>query len=508
MSKRSALLLCAQSLLAIPWAAAAPADPVSTGDLLIEHVTIVSPELAQSLPDRNVLVLRGRIARIGGGSVTAPASMPRLDGHGKFLTPGLMDSHVHVTNAVGLPPEVVYLSSQQDTPLTRMRDAYYRQQPRSYLYFGVTQLLDLANSPNGIAAFRAQPLGPDLFRCGATMPLDGYPSLFADKPVRYSVFPDYIYEPANQKEHPLPADADAAAHTPEAVVDRIARTDAICVKVFIEDGFGDSTGWPMLSMESLKRLRAAADKHKLLLVAHANALDMQQIAVQVPVDVLAHGVWNWGHALANAPGVPQPIQDHLRVVHAKHIGYQPTLRVMAGTAALFEPGTLDDPMYAKIVPPELLDWYRSADGQWFKRQLKGEFDNLPDERIVAVQMHVDELGARAMVFLHQLGHPILLGSDTPSAPTYGNQPGYDTYREMQLMAKAGLDPRAIFEAATLNNARQFRLEKDYGTVQTGKIANLLLLDADPLLSVAAWNQIERVILHGKVIERESLTVPH
>jgi imidazolonepropionase-like amidohydrolase len=76
------------------------------------------------------------------------------------------------------------------------------------------------------------------------------------------------------------------------------------------------------------------------------------------------------------------------------------------------------------------------------------------------------------------------------------------------MAKAGIDPRAIFEAATLNNARQFRLEKDYGTVQAGKIANLLLLDADPLVSIDAWNQIERVILHGKVIERESLTVPH
>jgi hypothetical protein len=278
------------------------------------------------------------------------------------------------------------------------------------------------------------------------------------------------------------------------------------VKVFIEDGFGYLTGWPLLSTESLQRLRAAADKHRLLLVAHANALDMQQIAVNVPVDVLAHGVWNWGHALDEAPGVPTPIQDHLRTVHAKHIGYQPTLRVMAGTAALFQPDTLADPMYAKIVPPALLAWYQSSDGQWFKRSMQKEFDNLPDARIAALQLRVGERGARAMVFLHQLGHPLLLGSDTPSAPTYGNQPGYDTYREMQLMAQAGLDPRTIFEAGTLNNARQFRLDADYGTVETGKVANLLLLEADPLTSVEAWSRIDRIILHGNIIERDSLSV--
>jgi imidazolonepropionase-like amidohydrolase len=117
---------------------------------------------------------------------------------------------------------------------------------------------------------------------------------------------------------------------------------------------------------------------------------------------------------------------------------------------------------------------------------------------------VRDQGARALKYLFDLGHPILLGSDTPSAPTWGNQPGYNTYREMQQMARAGIPPRAIFEAATINNARQFRLERDYGTVERGKRANLLLLLANPLEDAGAWDRIDKVILGGKVIDRQSL----
>ena len=474
-------------------------------DLVIEHVTVVSPQLQRPLLDRHVLIQNGRIASIGATAIAPSANVTRLDGEGKFLTPGLMDAHVHVTDVPGLPSTVVYAPNRDESPLTQMRDAYIRQQPRSYLYFGVTQLLDPSNAPFGIAAFEAQPVRPDLFRCGATMALDGYPSLFAEQPIRYALFPDYIFEPENTKEHPLPEGTQAEEHTPEAVVARIAASGARCVKVFIEDGFGDSSAWPILSAKALQRLRAAADKQGLLLVAHANALDMQQIAVKVPVDVLAHGVWNWG-THSKEPGVPAAIKEHLKTVRAKHIGYQPTLRVLAGTAALFEPETLNDPVYSKIVPPALLDWYRSEEGQWFKRILEGEHGNLPDARIAASQWQVEERGARAMRYLHELGQPLLLGSDTPSAPTYGNQPGYDTFREMQLMAKAGIPPRAVFQAATINNARQFKLEKDYGTVEAGKIANLLLLDANPLKSVDAWNRIDKIVLRGQIIERESLAV--
>jgi imidazolonepropionase-like amidohydrolase len=493
MQPRSLLrsaFLCVATLLTL-------VTQVSHADLLIEKVTVVSPEQAKPQLNRYVLVRDGRIAAIGDKRLTAPAGTARIDGRGKFLTPGLMDSHVHVSDAAGLP----YISS--DPTIAELRQAYFRQQPRSYLYFGVTQLLDPANLPEGIAAFEAQPRHPDLFRCGAAPALDGYPTVFVeDKALRYRLMP-YVFEPANAESHPLPAGENANAHTPEAVVAQIAASGARCVKLFIEDGFGDRSDWPILSVATMKRIAAAAHQRGLLVMAHANALDMQRIALAVPVDVLAHGLWNWNE-WDDKPGVPAAIATHLQAVHRANIGYQPTFRVMYGTADLFREDTLKDPAYAKVVPPAVLSWYATEDGQWFKRQMRADSKDASDMQMMHWQIQVADHGMRAARYLYDLGHPLLLGSDTPSAPTYGNQPGYDTYREMRQMAQDGIPLAAVFQAATINNARQFRLDKDYGTVAVGKVANLLLLNANPLETVRAWSLIDKVVLHGEVIERETL----
>ena len=124
------------------------ANPASAADLLIEHVTVLSPEQAQPLADRTVLIRDGRIVSVGQQRVTARPDARKIDGRGKFLTPGLMDSHVHVSDSAGIPP----LGDEPE--LVALRDAYQRQQPRSYLYFGVTQLLDLAQFGERHAAFR------------------------------------------------------------------------------------------------------------------------------------------------------------------------------------------------------------------------------------------------------------------------------------------------------------------------------------------------------------------
>jgi imidazolonepropionase-like amidohydrolase len=469
--------------------------------LLIENVTLLSPELAQPLGNRHVLVRDGRIAAVSDRAIPAPEGARRLDGSGKFLTPGLMDSHVHVSQAVGLPFD------SKDPAIGTMEKEFFAQQPRSYLYFGVTQLLDPINMPERVAEFAAQPQHPDIHRCGVAPVVDGYPLVFIPEAVRHTMFNDYIFEPANAREHPLPAGADPAGHTPEAVVERIARSGAICVKITLEDGFGDRTDWPLMSAETLRRVRAATRKHGLLLSVHANALDMQRVAINGNVDLLVHGLWQWNE-VNGQPGMPAVIATHLRNIYDKRIGYQATLRVLPGVTDLLDPRLLDDPMYAKVVPPRLLAWYRTEPAQWFKREVFGpNVDGaavLAGRRAAGERWATSDPGMRALRHLYELGQPMLLGSDTPSGPTYGNQPGYDTYKEMQLMAQAGIPLSAIFAAATINNARQFKLEKDYGTVEKGKIANLLLLDANPLASVEAWTRIDKVILRGEPIDRETL----
>ena len=482
------------------------APAMSAGEaLIIENVTVVSPELGQPVGPRNVLVRAGRVEAVSADPIAAPPAARRIDGAGKFLTPGIFDAHVHVSDAIGLPFD------SKDPALAALAQQFFAQQPRSYLYFGVTQVLDLANQPARVALFAAQEKHPDTFRCGAAPIVDGYPLVFIPKEQRYTIAPDYIFEPANARDHPLPAGAVAAEHTPEAVVERIAATDARCVKMFIEDGFGDANDWPIPSVETLRRVRAAAHKHGLLLMTHANALDMQRIAIDADVDVIVHGVWNWNE-FNPAKGVPPAIAEHLRRIRTKNIGYQATLRVLPGVSDLLRPGVLDDPVYRKVVPPALLAWYRTEPAQWFRNIVYGPKVDaaavIAGERAANERWETSERGLRALRYLYELGQPLLLGSDTPSAPTYGNQPGYDTFREMQLMAQAGIPLSAILSAATINNAHRLGMEKDYGTIERGKIANLLLLEANPLADVDAWARIDKVILRGESIDRETLAADH
>jgi hypothetical protein len=467
----------------------------SASELIIENVTVITPDRSQPI-NQHIRIVDERVTEISARPFPARSGIQRIDGRGKFLTPGLMDSHVHVSEPPG------FSLGRQDPSLAPLAAVYAKQQPRSYLYFGVTQVLDPANLQSAVDEFNAQPKHPDLFRCGLAPALDGYPTVFVPKSHRYTFMPDFIFEPANAEQHPMPAGFDPAAHTPEAVVDRIAKSKAICVKLAIEPGFGGGSNWPVLSLESFKRVRDAAHKHGLLVLAHANSIEAQKIAVQARVDVIAHSAWNWGNE--KNEGIPAQLDATLRRVHDLKMGYQPTLRVLPGMADLFREDTLKDPTYAKVVPPALLSWYSSEPGQWYKQQLRKDFGGAPDTRIAHLHLQTADRAMRVAKHLHDMGHPLLLGSDTPSAPTYGNQPGYDTYREMRFLAQSGIPLDAIFRAGTINTARQFKLEKDYGTIAVGKIANLLLLNANPLETVRAWSLIDKVILRGTVIERETL----
>jgi len=98
----------------------------------------------------------------------------------------------------------------------------------------------------------------------------------------------------------------------------------------------------------------------------------------------------------------------------------------------------------------------------------------------------------------------LFGTDTPSAPTYGNLPGLNGYLEMQQLQKAGLSLAQILRAATISNAQKFKIDSQVGTIQPRKIANLVLLKKSPLESVDAYDSITTVWVHGRPVSRDNL----
>jgi imidazolonepropionase-like amidohydrolase len=98
----------------------------------------------------------------------------------------------------------------------------------------------------------------------------------------------------------------------------------------------------------------------------------------------------------------------------------------------------------------------------------------------------------------------VFGTDTPSAPTYGNLPGLNGFLEMKQLQRAGMTLKQIFRAATISNAREFKLESQIGTIEPGKVANLVLMTKNPLETIDAYDSITTVFVHGKPISRQDL----
>ncbi len=76
---------------------------------------------------------------------------------------------------------------------------------------------------------------------------------------------------------------------------------------------------------------------------------------------------------------------------------------------------------------------------------------------------------------------------------------------MNHMFESGISLSSIFKAATYNNAKAFHLEDKYGSMEKEKVANLLILNSNPLENIEAYNKIEQVIIRGEIIEREQLS---
>lgn len=471
----------------------------SANKVWITDVTIISPESLDHIEKGSVLIENGRIARVERGEkakAKSPAGATVVSANGQYLIPGLIDSHVHLASVPGM--------SFAQTEGKPMVQEYFKQLPRSYLYFGYTTLVDLAVvRAQVLADFRQAPLHPDLYDCGESLPFaNGYPMSFAPPAVRFKLFPNFIYD-AKQADR-IPPEYKPEDHTPAADVARVKRSGAICVKTYFERGFADNKNLPVMGPDVLTEIRNAAAKDGLVLMIHANGFEAQKFAVNGNVDVIAHGMWHWGE-LDKKTELPDEIKHLLDEIVSKRIGYQPTIQVLYGEMAYFDPEYLKINAVAKVTPREMLEWFQSPEGQWFGKELNE--DNEPGAAILNdYEQNWLRRVRQVVAYLASKDANFVFGTDTPSSPTYGNLPGLNGYLEMKQLQKAGMSLPQIFRAATINNAREFKMESDLGSIEPGKIANLLLMKKSPLVDIDAYDSITTVFLHGKAIPRPSLAV--
>jgi imidazolonepropionase-like amidohydrolase len=479
-----------------------PSIAATVQDVRIEHVTIVSPERENPLDDAEVTIHDGRIASIVGGAPSPAAgsasAVTTIDGKGLYLTPGLIDSHVHLGGIPGMTDEQ---ETRHPDIAQRARD----QIPRSYLLYGFTTLVDLISTPQEMARWKNHDVVPDTYFCGGAALMDGYPMNYLPKPMRYQTMPYMLIEPGTT----APPDIAPEEHTPAAVVARMKADGAICVKTFYERGFGGARNLPVPKAETISGLVQAAHTNGLPVLMHANSAEAQAFGLETGVDILAHGLWNWNEPSPVTEPTPA-VKTILDGVLANHVGWQPTIQVLHGERDLFDTAFLSDPRLARVLPAHLIDWYRSSEGQWFHDVLAGRFGGKDrDPKTVEAEVNksyavpIDRV-AHATAYLSSHDARLLFGTDTPSAPTYANPPGLNGWLEMQRLVAAGVTPARIFRSATLSNAQALKLDQDVGTVQVGKRANLLLLSQDPTQTIEAYAGIVKVLLGGRVLDPTEL----
>jgi imidazolonepropionase-like amidohydrolase len=118
------------------------------------------------------------------------------------------------------------------------------------------------------------------------------------------------------------------------------------------------------------------------------------------------------------------------------------------------------------------------------------------------QLHGNDLKLTAA--LHRAGVPLLAGTDTPNPDCL---PGYGLHDELELLVKAGLSPLEALQTATLNPARFLHVSDRQGTVEVGKIADVVLLNADPLVEINNIRSIHTVFLDGRPLRPEEVLKP-
>ena len=159
---------------------------------------------------------------------------------------------------------------------------------------------------------------------------------------------------------------------------------------------------------------------------------------------------------------------------------------------------------SEIPATEMRDWpemrYMPLDtlGQWASSKQRVLNDPAYDPELATSAI---EIRRKLILALHEAGAGLLLGSD---APQVFNVPGFAIHRELEYLVAAGLTPYEALRTGTVNPADFFGQQRVFGTVETGKEADLVLLDANPLDDISNASRIHGVMLRGRWLGRRDL----
>lgn len=444
-----------------------PESPASA-DLVISNATIVDVESGELVPGRTIFVEDGRIVGILEASrAVVPAAAREIDATGRYVTPGLWDAHVHSAAGTGWHFPLLVAHG-----VTSVRN----------LHTTVDTALELTSAIKRRVA-SGELLGPRFLANGPI--IDGYPASWPG------------------------AIAARTAAEGRAAVDSLATAGADFIKVYdnlqpevydaimaaaAERGIPVDGHVPFLvtaehaaasgqrTVEHLTGMNLACSTRAGALRSEFEALLERLPSLAFPESAVAfftlvREASDSRDADLCAPAVEAYAETGVTVV--------PTLVIGAIDAS----GLIADSARMALLPPDVR-------GMWTGMAAGGPG---PIDAVFAGAAWTAPDDAR---LLYEAGVPILAGTDI------GNPflvPGLSLHDELDLLVgEVGLSPLDALRAATINPARTFGLADSLGTVAEGKLADLVILRANPLEEIENAAAIDAVVLNGRYLDRAAL----
>ena len=444
----------AAALLFLTWSWAS----LAATPLVIEHVTVLPMTTRDPGEQHNatVVIQNDRIVSITTGDSRGPARIPknakRIDGAGKWLMPGLTDMHVHTPN-----DRMARLFLQDPG----IRDGSMQPQDIFTLYIvnGVLQILDLQSMAETVGQRidieSGRLIGPHMALAAM---IDGAPPQW-------------------------PVGMTRVATTPE--------DGRQTVRDIAAEGYDFVKVYSKLDLETFTAIVDEARRLNMRVVGHIPGRNKGMTAkfFQPGYDLVAHA-----EELAQQTEPPAPDAIPGYVAMAKNNG-----------TWLIATLTVDDRILEELTHPErmrarpevrlLPAILRNAwieHNPYAARSSPGFIESL--HRIIGFNQQL----VRAFV---AAGIPVLTGTDS-IVP--GVVPGFALHDELEALVAAGMSNQQVLESTTRLASQWLRVDADRGTLEPGKSADLLLLDADPLADVANTRKISAVILRGRYLSRAAL----
>jgi imidazolonepropionase-like amidohydrolase len=431
-----------------------PPPPATTSATVFEGARLITGDEALPIEDSAFVVQDGKFTSVGRrGEVRAPEGTAHVDLTGKTVMPGIIEAHAHLGYWKDQKPSAEHFTRQQ-----------LLEDLQRLAYHGVVAVNSMGADRRDIAwplrdELRAHPR-PDAamyLAAGGLAGPKGGPFTPLDEAVRV-----------------ITNEEDVRKEIQELVAEK-----ADFVKVW------QDSRRVLMPRPVIEFLIAEAHRNNLRVVAHSHAVSDFKHLLRSGIDAFAHPTWRQTEV--------EPVDDELLALFKAH----PNVPVMPGfwtpRNEIYgaRPYWLDDPLLAET---------------FTQAEIKALED--PKTPSHASQTWASGRVPRSMQRLKAAGVRFVLGTDMGAGFSREHDPtpayyGWSSHIEMESMVKSGLTPSEVITAATRNSAQILGLDH-LGTVASGKNADFLVLDANPLDNIANTRRISRVYIRGAVVDRAAL----